>query len=338
VTKGDVVPASSEQGHDRDLRLRANVEKAAGRALTDEGWRIFFDKEVGDDEPYSPELVEVLAELLSGYDLVSERPASRRITTHTASDVRGDYEAALTWFATRRVPLPVKQFRRVVLHDHLLHPRRARSWLTRKLAAESDERGLPSRYRALVSVPVDTLLPVFSIPVIELRDPVNGRDYWAQVASGTDTDWLRRISEGRAVDMGWTKAEATLWVITGVPPAMEMIRTVFHPAPRDSLFGERIEMTIEPGTPPRDVMNAYNEVRSAIAGRRVRLQSPKHLRLAMFADQRPEGETWRESMRRWNEIHPRSRYSRVSNFWRDAVHAHRRFLEQRPFARDAEGA
>jgi hypothetical protein len=68
-----------------------------------------------------------------------------------------------------------------------------------------------------------------------------------------------------------------------------------------------------------------------IVGHRIRSQSSKHLALAIFADQRQqEGETWEESMHRWNDDHPEWKYSRPSNFWRDADRAPKRFVEQRP--------
>jgi hypothetical protein len=325
----------------RNRRLRGEVELAAKYSFTDEGWKIFLDKEVGDDEPYSPDLVEDLVELLPGYFMVAERagsrPPSRRVRTGSPNEAREAYEGALSWFASRHVSTGVEFFRKALLEDQLLPGRKARTWLNRLLREEGEERDLRREYRELMSLPVDTLLPVFGISVIELRDPVQGRDYWAPVEPGnSNVDWLRRISESLAEDLGWARGEATLWVLSGAPPSTEMVRTVFHPSPRTSAFGERIQMTIDPATTPREVMNVYHEARSRVVGKRVRSQGPKHLTLATFEDRRPDDETWEQAMRRWNDAHASWRYSRVSNFARDARSAKQRFLHQRPFAGSEE--
>jgi hypothetical protein len=220
----------------------------------------------------------------------------------------------------------VEFYRKAVLEGRLLPGRKSRTWLNRLLRDEGEERELRQEYRKLVSLPVDTLLPVFDISVIELRDPIQRRDYWAPVERGnSNVDWLRRISESLAEDMGWARGEATLWVISGLLPSTDMVRTVFHPSTRTSAFGERIEMTIDPATTPLEVMSAYHEARSRVVGKRLRTQSPKHLTLATFMDRRPDGEAWEQSMRRWNDAHASWRYSRVSNFARDASRARQRF-------------
>lgn len=318
----------------RNRMLRDDVERSLGRSITDEGWAIFLDKEVDDSDPYSPELVEVLVETYPRYELVTQRPSSRRIPPRAATNTRQSYEEALAWFATRRQSFSVDQFRRSVLGQRLIPARRARAWLDSLVDTEGEERGLPHSYRRLVSVPMDSLIPVLEVPVVELRNPVNGRDYWAPVPGGSNADWLRRVAINWAADVGCTNPEATLWVISGAPPSVEMIRTVFHPASPTGAFGERIEMTVDPATSPQEVKAAYSQARGEVAGRRVRTQSPKHLQLAIFADQRPTTEIWAESMRRWNDANRAWRYSYLPNFARDVVRARQLFLNQRPFSKD----
>jgi hypothetical protein len=129
---------------------------------------------------------------------------------------------------------------------------------------------------------------------------------------------------------------AGLWVIAGVMPSVEMVTTIFHPAAPTKTFGERIELAVDPATQPEEVMLAYKKARTAIAGGRVRTPTPKHLRLAVFADQKPPEEKWVETMQRWNDVHPAWRYEYVPNFWRDCDRALKRFMKDRPFARDEE--
>lgn len=321
---------------ERDVMLRAEVERLAQRSFDDEGWEFFVDKEVGEDELFSFPLVERMLENLPYYDAVSRRPPSRRIPSRARSEARGAYEEALAWFASRRPSFSVDRFRQSVIGEDLVPPRRARRWLDGLLEAEGRERELSHSYWKLVSLPVDSMVPLMEVPIVELRNPVDSRDYWAPVMPGeSDADWLRRVARNRAADVGCSNGEAALWVISGRLPSVEMIRTVYHPPAPSSAFGERIELTVDPATPPHEVMAAYSQARAEVVGKRTRLPTPKHPRLAIFADQRPT-ETWAESMRRWNDANPDWRYTYVPNFWRDCDRALRRFTERRPFSRGQE--
>ena len=326
--------------------LRRAAESRVG-PLSDEQWQDMIDLELIDpNAPYSDHEVSTIVELVENrFELWGSRPKPRMIRPGSLDKTRAAYEETLAWFAAKYVPLGVRRFRESVLRGRILKPEEARSWLNGALEAATLEHELPSRWAMLVSGPPDSLVSMWSTSILELRDPTDGLDYWAPVAPNTDPNWLRGVSEVLAADIGWTKAEAALWIVAGVTPATEMIKTVFHPAPRYNRFGERIEMTIDPAVSPRDVMTAYGEARSEIVARRTRMQTPKHLNLAKFADERPEGETWSDSMRRWNKSHPKWRYPRnsdyttdVTQFARDATEAYRRFVEQRPLGKGAEGA
>lgn len=319
---------------ERNRLLRDEVERIAGREIADEGWEFFVEKEAFEDEPFSHHLVERMLENLPYYGMVGRRPASRRITRPARTETTAAYEDALAWFATRSPSFTVDRFRDSVIGRELVPPSEARSWLDDRLEAEGVERSLPFSYRKLVSLPRDSLLPVMEVQIVELRDPASGLDYWAPVIPGeSDANWLRLVAKSWAEDVGCTNGMAALWVISGVMPSVEMVTAAFHPAAPTKTFGERIELSIDPAAPPEDVMRAYMEARSAVAGRRVRTPTPKHLRLAVFADQKPAGEKWVESMRRWNEAYPAWPYEYVPNFWRDCDRALKRFLNHRPFTR-----
>ncbi|MEX1264788.1 MAG: hypothetical protein WEE66_12810 [Actinomycetota bacterium] len=322
---------------ERNLQLREEVQRAAGRQISDEGWEFFVEKEAADDEPFSRHLVDLMLEQLPYYSMVGRRPPSRRIMQPAPNETIQAYEDALAWFASRTPSFSVERFRASVVGRKLVTPSEARDWLNDRLEAEGLERGLPASYRHLVSVPKDSLLPVMEVQIVELRDPVDGLDYWAPVLPGeSDANWLRLTAKNWAADVGCTNGMATLWVISGVTPSVEMVSAVFHPAAPTKAFGERIELTVDPATPPEDVMLAYKKARTAIAGGRVRTPTSKHLRLAVFADQKPAGEKWVETMRRWNDAYPAWEYEYVPNFWRDCDRALKRFLKDRPFTRGEE--
>lgn len=326
-----------EELQDRNHRLREAIEQATGRQIDDEGWEFFVEKEAFEEEPFSGPLVERMLEQLPYYEMVARRPASRRIPRPARSETIEAYEDALVWFASQTPSFSVDRFRASAVGPELVAPSDARAWLNDRLEVEGEERGLSASYRHLVSSPRDSLLPVLEVQIVELRDPVDGLDYWAPVPPGeSDTNWLRLVAKNWAGDVGCTNGMAALWVISGVMPAVEMVTAVFHPAARTKAFGERIELAVDPATPPEEVMIAYKKARAGVVGGRVRTPTPKHLRLAVFSDQRPTGEKWVETMQRWNEANPAWRYEDVSNFWRDCDRAIKRFLRDRPFARVEE--
>lgn len=325
-----------EELQERNRRLREVIERAAGRQIDDEGWEFFVEKEAFDEEPFSGPLVERMLEQLPYYGMVARRPASRRIARPARTETIEAYEDALAWFGSRTPSFSVDRFRESVVGPELVAPSEAREWLNDRLEAEGVERGLPASYRHLVSVPKDSLLPVMEVQIVELRDPVDGLDYWAPVPGGSDANWLRLEAKNWAADVGCTNGMAALWVISGVMPSVEMVTAVLHPAAPTKAFGERIELTVDPATPPEEVMLAYKKARTAVVAGRVRTPTPKHLRLAVFADQKPAGEGWGETMGRWNDANPAWRYEYVPNFWRDCDRALKRFLRDRPFARGEE--
>lgn len=320
---------------ERNRLLREEIQRAVGREFGDEGWEFFVEKEAFEEEPFSRHLLERMLEQLPYYDMVARRPASRKIARPARNETIQAYEDALAWFASTTPSFSVDRFRQSVVGPELVAPSEARQWLDERLEAEGEERGLPYSYRHLVSQPRDTLLPVLEVEVVELRDPVDELDCWAPVLPGeSDVNWLRLVAKNWAADVGCSNGMATLWVISGVMPSVEMVATVFHPAAPTKTFGERIELVVDPATPPEEVMLAYQKARTAIAGGRLRTPTPKHLRLAVFADQKPAGEKWGEAMGRWNDAYPEWRYEYVPNFWRDCDRAVKRFVRDRPFSRN----
>ena len=65
--------------------------------------------------------------------------------------------------------------------------------------------------------------------------------------------------------------------------------------------------------------------------KKVQPQDYKHLRLAAFCANRADGESWDETMRRWNARFPEWHYpsNQRLNFARDAIGAQDRLLKPR---------
>ena len=70
----------------------------------------------------------------------------------------------------------------------------------------------------------------------------------------------------------------------------------------------------------------YDEARKRILSTRYRRISDKHLELAIFMTDRPEGEPLKKSMVAWNKHSPKWKYSAPTNFGRDAASAQRRLM------------
>ena len=324
--------------------LRAAVEARTG-GLTEAQWADMSD--LLPDDPaglYSDTEIENIVELVEDrIEVWGTRPSPRVIEPRARDEANSSYGEALSWFAGNHTPpLGVKMFRKALLSDQLLEPNDALPWLARLVEEDLEGRDLPDQYSVPVSSPRPTVGEV-SADTLEFLAPTDGLVYWVPVVPNTNSNWLRSISVNLENDLGWSRSEGALWVVTGIAPRMDAIRSAFRPSPRYNPFGERIELSINPSIAPRDVMKVYAEARVDVVGRRTRLQMPKHLNLAVFADQRPPGEPWAESMRRWNKRFPRWRYpskptsvTDVTQFARDAKAARDRFLAQRPLAKPSE--
>ena len=130
----------------------------------------------------------------------------------------------------------------------------------------------------------------------------------------------------------WTIAQATLFVLTGLAPEVNAVKYRVRESPW--LTGAtRILLDIDPSTTPDEVAQEYRSVRSKILSKRPRSMTEKHLRLAAFAAERPESETWDEKMRAWNQAYPEPQNPHYNygpedrrNFHRDVLDAWARLL------------
>lgn len=157
--------------------------------------------------------------------------------------------------------------------------------------------------------------------------PDHDRRRSVAVTVGGTLDWLRIISQRLGHRFAWEPAQATVFVLTGLPPAVEPYRaeaTVIYSFPVLS----RIKITVDPALSSHELRRQYSEVRQWMIGERFRPQTEKHLRLALVAAERDDEETWEDAWRKWNAEADNSdwTYDSEEHFARDAREALKRLL------------
>ena len=159
-----------------------------------------------------------------------------------------------------------------------------------------------------------------------------GDDWVRRVAVTADgaLDRLRVLAETLAKAYGWTPAQASIFVLCGVPPLIATVRItrssakVRHHA--DLVWARRIILDIDPASTPQQVLDAFQHARRQQGLARLRPLTLKHLRLAAFASAEHADKPWAERLRLWNRSFPKWRYPQQSNFRRDALRAEARIL------------
>jgi hypothetical protein len=151
----------------------------------------------------------------------------------------------------------------------------------------------------------------------------------AITADGT-LDRLRVLAETLAKAYGWTPAQASIFVLCGVPPFIATVRItrssakVRHRA--DLVWARRMTLDIDPAATPQQVLDAFQHARRQQGLAQLHPLTLKHLRLAAFAGAEHADKPWAERLRLWNRSFPKWRYAEQSNFRRDALRAEARIL------------
>ena len=245
----------------------------------------------------------------------------------------GDRQAALSRvlaaYAAREGE--VARFRREVLGGRLLARGEVEEWVDRQ--AERD--GPPTRWlvaplppdvQPQAGEPLTLALQACRVQVETLRYVVPD-DPWVRarpVAAEGVLGRLERLSRRLADRYGWHPAQATVFVLTGAVPLVDAVRVAWRRGAVPAL--DRIVLDLDPVLTPAEVAVRYRQARAQALGKAlVRPQSEKHLALAVFAVEHPDG-TLRERMAAWNRAHPQWRYSHATNFGRDLRAAVRRLL------------
>ena len=130
---------------------------------------------------------------------------------------------------------------------------------------------------------------------------------------------LKAIASRLVLRYPWTEAEATTFVLTGIPPALPLLRaTIYHRSPWAA--AATISLEVYPSVSPSALARAYRGVRAEVLGPRRRhreVGEPFRADLAAFCAENNDGRSWSEMMRAWNRHDPPHRFRDVRRFTRD---------------------
>lgn len=130
----------------------------------------------------------------------------------------------------------------------------------------------------------------------------------APVAQGGALDRLRHLSTHLARTYNWQPGQASVYVLTGLTPVVQMFR-VGHS------MGSRQQVTIEadPDVPTELVASAFKRLRAGMLGPRARRPFARGIELVVHAAERPGTDT-RALWHQWNREHPDVAYKTVAAF------------------------
>lgn len=337
--------------------IRGQLEGELRRGLPDLAWDFLVEQGYVDDVRWGAMTIHELAEKSRYHERAWGQPAPARTTTphmlasgkraKAAKTALGREEVVSRLLAAEAArDEKVRSFREEVLGGSLMKPQDVDRWIER----QAREDGPPNLW---LTVPVPTGYEVRSFTTFATTEPPltisektpailvekrylsylrygwvePGEDPrgWAPTAGGGVLDRLRQLSEALRRSYGWSEAEATNFVLTGGIPVVRSIE-IMSSVPSGYRTLARISLTVDPALSPREVADHYRRMRGRILEGRHRELDDKHLHLAIFAAERPAGETLRERMAAWNKEYPNWKYKTETNFGRDCTQAVRRLL------------
>lgn len=331
-----------------DAELAELLESRTGRKVRDNEWQFLEREDFVQRYRNAERNLAWLAERLESFRTHAPGGANRRERAPklVARKVRRELSSAgaIALLAAREAEVEpsVVAFRRRELGGRLLSPADVEKWIKEREAEETKlprlwigDVPVPSNHhvrlesgRLVVNPPLTVDCVVGELRARALEYAVAG-DEWihhAVTAHGGVLETLRALSERLAKFHGWHPAAASVFVLTGDAPPP---RRIVWRARGDTSPFARLALTIEidPTLPPQELAKSYAAMRRQfITGERTRRLSEKHLRLALFVVERPEGEPWSNRMKAWNKAAPKWRYRHESNFRRDAAKVRQRLL------------
>jgi hypothetical protein len=182
-------------------------------------------------------------------------------------------------------------------------------------------------------------LLAYGVPEVPVEIPGQLEERKIPSVDGGKLEQLRRLSVWLANQYGWTEAQATTFIVTGLPP-LRLPITV-RTEQKERLPGlSVIQLTVDPGVSPKEVADAYLEERKRLLGTRHRDLTEKHLALAVFVATQPPQRSWADRMVLWNKLSAGRGwgYTQVANFSHDCLQAQRRLLRsETPIVGTAQG-
>jgi len=237
----------------------------------------------------------------------------------------------------------VRRFRADVLGDSLLTFEEVEGWVVRQTHSD----GAPSYW--LSDAPVEgaaiangadesgyTTVGPFRVPVPWLQQehqPKLARrflEYYAfarreplktAIAAGGVLEQLFHLAQSLADPAGryrWGEAQAASFVLSGMVPLMRLA------AP--------ITLDVDVSASVREIAELFKMARQDAVGMRGRALGAKALHLAVFASERPEGESPGTRMRAWNEAYPEWGYTHAGHFTQESNASIRRLLREEEVA------
>jgi hypothetical protein len=338
------------------LAVRFELEQIAGLAIPETMWDYLVKDGKVDIVANGQKSVSWLSDRLWDLDKVSgekllasvksANPAPEMLRPEKAQEVDQRQQFLSGFFADEaNKRRDVAEYRNIFLKAQLISFEAVGPWIEKQAA----EEGKPTHY--VDGIPLEgTRIDwekepgrLFLKPALNLTElPIGSRlrsDFlsyakkgseWAfclPVKRGASLDKLRILSLELAKKYPWQEAQATIFVLTGIPPWVSSLEVRTGNAFAEVLGRRAISMEIDPFVSPRKVLEAYSRVRAEILPvRRARKLTDRHARLATFLVGRPENETWRERMTAWNKSNRSYQYKFEGTFRRDALAAKQRML------------
>jgi hypothetical protein len=329
------------------LPVQDQLRRRLGRRYTATLWTYLQDKGYVEDVTTGAEdvawLVQEAAKILNA----AARPATDEEAT--AAGPQGPPPGQeRVWALSRLVAEAAAQdedvvrFRQKHLDDQLLEWADVEAWLQSKKKAEG-----PITKDLTITLPADVdltspptmedLLPYMRRGTgrklsVRVLDYAIKNEQWVHrmsVSAGGCLDRLRLLSEELARGYGWVPAQATVFVLTGIPAVVPSVRvrtSEFQRRGIDTAWANRIVLDLDPACTPEEVSSAFQAARQQQGIGNPRSLSVKHMRLAAFACAEHVGKPWLERFELWNREFPHWPYTSQSNFRRDAIQAQYRLL------------
>lgn len=326
-----------------------------GEGLDEEVWQALVedDKVGGVQEGLLP--VNELADLHATYLHNRERwgTGSRRRRQESQDLPPDDRLVVLSDLLSQRAAQEagVLSFRADVLNGSLLAWEDVETWIK-----EQREKDGPFTWYLEVAVPDGYLLRQGKTGFILTEPPLTvsqeaagwgvyprylafripGHPWRRQIPTrlGGVLDVLRTLTEQLANKYSWQSADATVFVLTGLPVRISKGRITKNLRFPHTMTS-RLTIEVDPRVSPREVLAIYRKHRREILGGAYKPMDRKHLELARFHEAQKKG-TWRERMAEWNSSRP-SEWHYIGtdshpdpwrNFRRDCIQAWSRLFEE----------
>lgn len=201
----------------------------------------------------------------------------------------------------------VLAFRERELANRLLTLDEVTDWVSKQEAEDAVNDGEGRRADTLEYLGVDPW---------PLRQPT---------VEGGVLDTLCSVSSMLSRVYGWQRCQASTFVLTGLPPMMDAIRSqTVGGVPLSCTT--RIVLDVDPAVTPSELMKHYSRVRDRLGAGRSHAIDERHLKLAEFVAQHPDHDQT-HVMRMWNTRFPRWSYDDEGTFHHDAVRARRSIID-----------